>query len=259
MKVVTHMFEAPVDEAQVPVARHVPLAQVISSGESSPSQCGWGYTPSVTTLSCSLGKLTPETFSCKPNACTLPKIPNRNGNGCKGLNGNSIESGQTCFPECQKGYTPSEDLIKCNAQKLTPGTFSCDPDPCPLPSVKKAQGNGCKGAGGSMLDSGGKCKAECQAGYAPSVSELSCTASVLTPATFACNPKPCKLPGVQNRAGNGCQGKSGSTIASGTTCQTQCGSGYTPDIDTLSCFAEQLTPATYTCSWAWVVTRKRLT
>lgn len=145
-----------------PHERHVPLdapAQEISSGESCTSQCGSGYTPSVATLSCSLGKLSPETFSCKPNACSLPKVPNRMGNGCKGINGNSIESGEFCYPECQKGYTPSEDFIKCNAQKLTPGTFSCDPNPCPLPSVKKAQGNGCKGASGSMLDSGGRCKA----------------------------------------------------------------------------------------------------
>ena len=43
-------------------------------------------------------------------------------------------------------------------------------------------------------------EAECTDGYSPSVAELSCTASVLTPATFTCNPNACKLPRVQNQA-----------------------------------------------------------
>ena len=112
----------------------------------------------------------------------------------------------------------------------------------------------------------GSWQAECQSGYSPSVKELSCSASVLTPATFTCNPNACKLPRVQyqagdeervawgscaecvwkwvtechrhikfrwdalrhsqnSQAGNGCQGKRGNTIPSGSTCQTQCADG----------------------------------
>lgn len=222
--------------------------KVISSGDSCTTQCASGYTPSKSTLSCSLGKFSPSTYSCNPNPCALPQFSNRLGNGCKGQTGRTIESGVTCIAQCQQGYTPSETSLKCTATVLTPRTFTCDPDPCPLPSISKAQANGCKGLSGSMIDSGAKCQAECQAGYAPSVKELSCQATILTPATFTCNPKACKLPRVQYQAGNGCQGKRGSTIASGSTCQTQCSAGYTPDIASLSCFAEQLTPTTFLCN-----------
>lgn len=220
----------------------------IGSGDSCTAQCAAGYTPSKSLLSCSLGTLTPNTYSCNPDPCALPRVSARKGNGCRGKTGTHIDSGATCTLECLPGYTPSETSLKCSAAVLTPKTYTCDPDPCPLPSVNKAQGNGCKGAGGSMLESGAKCKAECTDGYSPSVAELSCTASVLTPATFTCNPNACKLPRVQNQVGNGCQGKRGNTIASGTTCQTQCASGYTPDIATLSCFAEILTPSTFLCN-----------
>jgi len=222
--------------------------KVISSGDSCTTQCASGYTPSKSTLACSLGKLSPSTYSCNPDPCVLPQFSNRKGNGCKGQTGRTIESGVTCIAQCQQGYTPSETSLKCTATVLTPRTFTCDPDPCPLPSISKAQGNGCKGLSGSMIDSGGKCQAECQAGYAPSVKELSCQATILTPATFTCNPKACKLPRVQYQAGNGCQGKGGRYIASGSSCQTQCSAGYTPDIASLSCFAQQLTPTTFLCN-----------
>ncbi|CAK8999957.1 unnamed protein product [Durusdinium trenchii] len=220
----------------------------IASGDKCTSQCAAGYVPSTAQLSCSLGKLTPSFYSCNPEPCTLPQFANRKGNGCKSKSGQTVASGETCTAECAAGYTPNELSLKCYAGVLTPATFSCFPDPCPLPSISKAQGNGCSNLGGSMIDSGLKCEAACQTGYTPSVKVLACQASILTPDTFTCNPNGCTLPKVQNQAGNGCQGIKGSSIGSGKTCKTQCAAGFTPDVESLSCFAEELTPSTFTCN-----------
>jgi len=221
--------------------------KTIQSGGTCTTQCADGFAPSVAALSCSLGKMSPRTFSCVPDPCVLPQVTDRQGNGCKGKRGTSIASGTTCYPECKAGFSPSESSLKCTAATLTPSTFKCNPNACALPSVNKAQGNGCSGVSGGMIDSGSKCQAACQSGYTASVGSLSCYASVLTPETFTCRPKGCSLPTVQFQAGNGCQGVTGSSISSGTTCQTECSSGYTPDVALLSCFAEVLTPSTFSC------------
>ena len=63
------------------------------------------------------------------------------------------------FRQGKAGFSPSESSLKCTAATLTPSTFKCNPNACALPSVNKAQGNGCSGVSGGMIDSGSKCQA----------------------------------------------------------------------------------------------------
>eukprot|EP00439_Symbiodinium_sp_Y106_P015182 s1366_g2.t1 len=221
--------------------------RTLQSGSLCTTQCADGYTPSVASLSCSLGKLSPRTFSCNPLPCNTPRVDNRQGNGCKGKRGNTIDSGATCTPQCRAGFTPSESELRCSATVLTPATFACNPNPCAIPTVNKALGNGCNGVSGGMIDSGSKCQAACMPGYTPSVAELSCFASVFTPASFTCRPDSCTFPSVQYKSGSGCVGVGGTTMSSGATCTTQCASGYTPDVGELKCFAGVFTPSSFEC------------
>lgn len=221
--------------------------RTLQSGSLCTTQCADGYTPSVASLSCSLGKLSPRTFSCNPLPCNTPRVDNRQGNGCKGKRGNTIDSGATCTPQCRAGFTPSESELRCAATVLTPATFTCNPNPCAIPTVNKALGNGCNGVSGGMIDSGSKCQAACMPGYTPSVAQLGCFASVFIPASFTCRPDSCAFPSVQYKSGSGCAGVGGTTMSSGATCTTQCASGYTPDVGELKCFAGVFTPSSFEC------------
>ena len=43
---------------------------------------------------------------------------------------------QVCDTMCKAGYTPSVKRLNCLAETLTPATFVCNPDPCPIPFDK---------------------------------------------------------------------------------------------------------------------------
>lgn len=43
---------------------------------------------------------------------------------------------QVCNTMCKAGYTPSVKRLNCLAETLTPATFVCNPDPCPIPFDK---------------------------------------------------------------------------------------------------------------------------
>ena len=221
----------------------------VSSGGLCTSQCADGYSPSVSSLACNLGKLAPATFTCIPDPCQIPEVSDRHGSGCKGIKGKTVNSGVTCTPVCKTGFQPSEQALRCAASKLTPATWTCDPDSCIVkPGLKKAMGTGCNGGKSGRVASGGVCKGSCLQGYAPSVSKLDCYAGIFSPESFTCDPEPCKIPTVQNRAGSGCMGIPGDSIASSKVCNAHCQGGYSPSAAKLSCSAGTLTPATFECS-----------
>ena len=75
----------------------------VSAGQLCTAQCASGFSPSVASLGCSLGKLSPSTFSCVPDPCKIPEVANKQGNGCKGLRGNTVKAGTSCIPVCKSG------------------------------------------------------------------------------------------------------------------------------------------------------------
>eukprot|EP00913_Durusdinium_trenchii_P031184 g29200.t1 len=253
----------------------------LTSGSNCEAQCLAGYTPSAAKLACQAGSLTPATFMCAANPCVLPTVEQSNGNGCKGIAGTSIESGQACNTICEAGYSPSVESLSCLAATLTPATFACNADPCTIPYDKNQAGSGCIDVelkdGATTIESSQKCQAQCKEGYhpsavslscfaagltpatwscledghvmgySPSESQLTCTAGTLAPATFECSPDPCPMPTVSNQKGNGCKSMRGKVIASGAVCQAECIRGYTPSVAKLDCFAGRLTPNSYMC------------
>eukprot|EP00913_Durusdinium_trenchii_P031187 g29203.t1 len=219
---------------------------MIDSGLKCEAACQTGYTPSVKVLACQASILTPDTFTCNPNGCTLPKVQNQAGNGCQGIKGSSIGSGKTCKTQCAAGFTPDVESLSCFAEELTPSTFTCNPTPCTLPAVANAQGNGCKGKVGTVIASGATCKTACMPGYEASEDKLECSAGSLSPATFACAELKCRAPtGIPHAPHVGCA--EGRTIKGGKTCTPRCNSGYSPSAASLACKQGVFEPTSYGC------------
>ena len=96
--------------------------------------------------------------------------------------------------------------------------------------------NGAIGDCTSTLASGSTCQPTCNAGYTVSGTS-SCTLGTLTAATCSANPCDASAPPA-----NGAVGDCTSTLASGSTCQPTCNTGYTVS-GTSSCLAETFTTA----------------
>ena len=221
----------------------------ITSGYLCTAQCAAGYSPSVPSLFCSLGQLSPATFTCNPDPCPIPQVQNRLGSGCKAIKGKSVTSGSSCTPLCKAGFSPTESLLECSASKLTPATWVCEPDPCIISApTENAYGTGCNGGMSSHVASGSDCTATCVVGHEPSETKLSCYAGVFSPARFTCDPSPCSIPQVSNKAGSGCVGVPTASITSGATCTPHCIGGYSPSEKKLTCEAGMLSPATFECT-----------
>ncbi|CAE7814143.1 unnamed protein product, partial [Symbiodinium sp. CCMP2456] len=170
------------------------------------------------------------------------------GTGCGDGRGSRIESGSNCEARCQDGYAPSVRRLSCYAGIFSPSTFLCQPKPCKLPAVQNRGGSGCTGVPGESIASGTVCQTQCIGGYTASVNQLTCTAEVLTPASFECTPNACPLPTVTNARGNGCRGIVGTVLASGAECSTICDRGYSPSVAKLECFAGTLSPPGFICT-----------
>ncbi|OLQ05490.1 hypothetical protein AK812_SmicGene11322 [Symbiodinium microadriaticum] len=73
-----------------------------------------------------------------------PMFMNRGGSGCTGVPGESIASGTVCQTQCIGGFTASVNQLTCTAEVLTPASFECTPNACPLPTVTNARGKWCR-------------------------------------------------------------------------------------------------------------------
>ena len=220
----------------------------VDSGALCTASCADGFSPSISSLACNQGQFTPATFTCTPDPCPIPQVADRQGSGCKNIKGKTVTSGTDCIPVCKAGFSPSESALRCSSSKLSPATFVCEPDSCMITPIVKAKGTGCNGGTRSRVDSGGLCNAECLDGYVASASKLACFAGIFTPSTFTCEPMPCSIPSVENKAGSGCLGIPGTSVPSGGACKAHCLGGYSPSAAQLTCSAGTLTPATFTCS-----------
>eukprot|EP00913_Durusdinium_trenchii_P000184 g167.t1 len=89
------------------------------------AQCEAGYAPSVQSLGCSRGRLTPSSFSCQEASCQAPEVLHAASPACSGLP--QIKSRETCTPLCQDGYVASQTLLHCTRGQLNPETFVCEP------------------------------------------------------------------------------------------------------------------------------------
>mmetsp|Transcript_104815 Transcript_104815/g.165483 ORF Transcript_104815/g.165483 Transcript_104815/m.165483 type:complete len:1264 (-) Transcript_104815:141-3932(-) len=75
---------------------------LIQHGHGCITRCSPGYTPSLSLLTCSLGAFTPESYTCTPNSCGQPPVPQ---NGLVGGCTAPLSSGDSCVPACRNGYT----------------------------------------------------------------------------------------------------------------------------------------------------------
>ena len=166
--------------------------------------------------------------ACCPGApCDAGSAPLNGGAGdCSA----SLASGATCQPSCDSGYTASGASV-CAAGVLAAAT--CDADPC---DASAAPANGGVGTCDASIESGSSCQPACDAGYTVS-GVSSCTTGVLTAAT--CSADPCLAVGAPS---NGGAGDCGASLASGTSCQPTCNSGFTVSRPT-SCWTGTLVAA----------------
>ena len=118
----------------------------------------------------------------EPAACQVSFSP---ANGTMGTCESSLESGSTCQPTCNTGYTVS-GTSSCNDGMLSAAT--CSANPC---DASAAPANGAVGLYSSQctstLPSGSTCQPTCNTGYTVSGTS-SCTLGTLTAATCVKTP-----------------------------------------------------------------------
>ncbi|CAL6292801.1 unnamed protein product [Bathycoccus prasinos] len=215
----------PCDASAAPVNGAVgDCTSTLASGSTCQPTCNTGYTVSGTS-SCLAGTLTAAT--CVGNPCDASAAPT---NGAVGTCTSTLASGSTCQPTCNTGYTVS-GTSSCTLGALTAAT--CSASPC---DASAAPANGAVGTCTSTLASGSTCQPTCNTGYTVSGTS-SCTLGALTAATCSANPCDASAAPV-----NGAVGDCTSTLASGSTCQPTCNTGYTVS-GTSSCLAGTFTTA----------------
>jgi hypothetical protein len=180
---------------------------VLNSGSTCQFGCNSGYTKVGTATSCDLGQVTAQT--CTANACSVP-VP---ANGSHGSCPASMSSGQSCQITCNWGYTRSGTATSCTVGTLTSQT--CYPSPCALAAPANGQMGNCP----ASLPSGQNCSFQCDGGYSPSATTLTCTLG--TPSSQTCGPAPCSVPVPAHAALGSCPA-SPSALASGSECSIIC-------------------------------------
>eukprot|EP00435_Cladocopium_sp_Y103_P042611 s806_g11.t2 len=103
----------------------------MAPGGTCTTQCAAGYTPSISSLSCSRGRLSPSSFVCNEADCEAPEVIYAASPSCSGLP--RVKSRESCSPQCQdsadglEGYVASQSLLECLRGKLEPESFACEP------------------------------------------------------------------------------------------------------------------------------------
>jgi len=96
--------------------------QIPSGGICTP-RCSAGSEPSVSALTCSLGRFTPPTFSCLGRRCAAPNVQFADTPSCG--EGATISSGGVCTPLCDAGFVSSVELLRCHVGEFSPSNFTC--------------------------------------------------------------------------------------------------------------------------------------
>eukprot|EP00928_Gymnodinium_smaydae_P037745 TRINITY_DN26163_c0_g1_i1.p1 TRINITY_DN26163_c0_g1~~TRINITY_DN26163_c0_g1_i1.p1 ORF type:complete len:2479 (-),score=333.80 TRINITY_DN26163_c0_g1_i1:35-7471(-) len=175
--------------------------------------------------------------------CLVAAVPLGGHPPCR--EGFRIDSGTSCTPRCRSGYEPTVQSLACNGGVLDPPTFKCIEASCVVPSnMSNVASTPC--LEGTSVSSGSVCTTQCRAGFAPSVTQLSCNMGVLNPPSFECADAPCAAPGSVLRASNpSCSGME--SVASGAECIPRCEPGFAPSEKSLACMRGVLTPLSFTC------------
>eukprot|EP00439_Symbiodinium_sp_Y106_P008210 s4346_g1.t1 len=157
-------------------------------GHECTTRCTTGYTPNIAKLLClQTGEFNPKTFECEANPCTVKPVANALASGCKeGPNTGDavITSGESCTVQCKENFYPSDELLRCHAEVLTPASFTCEA-PCEETWQQICQRT--RAADGEKILPFTSCTTQCAAGYTPSVESLSCRTGTFTPATETSN------------------------------------------------------------------------
>eukprot|EP00929_Paragymnodinium_shiwhaense_P005430 TRINITY_DN10736_c0_g2_i1.p1 TRINITY_DN10736_c0_g2~~TRINITY_DN10736_c0_g2_i1.p1 ORF type:complete len:572 (-),score=104.24 TRINITY_DN10736_c0_g2_i1:133-1848(-) len=125
----------------------------------------------------------------------------------------SVEDGGMVVPKCAHGYAPDVPKLTCARGALFPGSYECKPIPCQAPNSSLVrgvyEGGGC--AEGDSVLHGQWCTPRCESGYRavwppdvadvgkepgqacdwptrPTPTALCCSAGVLMPPRFKCEP-----------------------------------------------------------------------
>ncbi|CAJ1411420.1 unnamed protein product [Effrenium voratum] len=88
----------------------------VLSGSTCTPQCSEGYLPSLDSLACHAGSLTPATFVCS-GPCTPPTASKLLSYSCRELEDDptgKIPHGSACTPICELGYVPAPSTLNCN-------------------------------------------------------------------------------------------------------------------------------------------------
>eukprot|EP00439_Symbiodinium_sp_Y106_P044263 s621_g5.t1 len=219
------------------------------------TSCSAGYVPSVGSLECYDGALSPPSFECRRFllGCPAPS-PVAGGLSPSCAEGSFIPEGSTCTTSCEEAFVPEPVQLRCSGQALSPQSFEC---------LQGCQLAGLTPRGGSCLEGtavkhGQGCTAQCAVGYAPSVPFLACSRGLLTPTSFdclrLCNAVigtvalyPSLSPDWPAPTSGEPACAEGAMIESGGQCRAVCSLGYKPDTELLGCQDGELTPSTFTC------------
>ncbi|CAJ1363241.1 unnamed protein product, partial [Effrenium voratum] len=157
--------------------------------------------------------------------------------------GAQIESGAVCSAACQPGYVASTATLQCDRGQLAPSQFACAEESCAAPWNVSFSAQPC--LEGSTLAPGGICTTQCESGYTPSESTLSCSRGRLTPSAFLCAESACPSPDVMHAISPSCSGLA--SVKSRETCIPQCQDGYAASEELLYCNRGRLDPEVFVC------------
>eukprot|EP00808_Paulinella_micropora_P012601 g80301.t1 len=184
---------------------------------------------------CKAGVLTGSP-TCQPDSC-LVRAP---ANGLMGNCGQWLDSGRTCTPSCERGYS-LQGQYACRAGVLS-GNPTCEPEACPVDPPENGRMGDCL----PLLASGRTCKPSCKIGYSLR-GQFACHAGILT-GNATCQPDPCLVAAPEN----GFMGDCPRWLESGRTCTPGCYNCYTCG-GQYACYAGTLT-GNPTCKPDCVVT-----
>jgi hypothetical protein len=201
------------------------------TGSTCTVSCGAGYTGNLETATCtgtgpgaSAWQFPPVT--CAPNPCTVLPVPPSGGSypGCTEPN---VPSGTTCVLACAAGYTKTGADPQCYLGAFAGGTNDCVPATCAPLSNPTGTTSDCGSA-----QTGGTCTVGCGPGYTGDSETATCTGTGAGTSAWqfpavSCVPNPCPLAPTPPIGGLYANCLSGTPVASGTTCELTCASGYT--------------------------------
>lgn len=152
---------------------------------------------------------------------------------------------------------PMKEWVGGVAVKQVPTTISCIAQPCKAPVVEHGHVPSC--LEGDLVPSGAFCNTVCSFGYVPTIAVLNCTATVLSPKTFACVGAPCNSPtGIKYGAWPSCRVAAADwghrtkyelrvQVDHHGVCFPQCQTGYGPVEASLDCNYGVLSPPYFKC------------